>query len=75
MYGRVVEVGRETNGDTVKGTCASRGWEPGRWSVVYPIGALEENERLSCIFADLIRNTVDAGKFWIVERAFKDSNS
>jgi hypothetical protein len=29
VYGRVVEVGRETNGDTVNGTCASRGWEPG----------------------------------------------
>lgn len=29
VYGRVVAVGRDTNGDTVSGTCASRGCVPG----------------------------------------------
>lgn len=30
VYGRVVAVGRETNGETVRGTCAKRGWVPER---------------------------------------------
>lgn len=28
VYGSVVAVGKETNGETVSGTCASRGWGP-----------------------------------------------
>lgn len=28
VYGRVVAVGSETNGDTVNGIWARRGWEP-----------------------------------------------
>lgn len=28
VYGRVVAEGRDTKGDTVKGTCASNGWGP-----------------------------------------------
>lgn len=28
MYGSVVAVGRETKGETVKGTCSRSGWEP-----------------------------------------------
>jgi hypothetical protein len=29
VYGRVVAVGRDTNGDTVRGTCARSGCVPG----------------------------------------------
>lgn len=28
VYGRVVAVGREMKGETVKGICASNGWDP-----------------------------------------------
>ena len=30
VYGSVVAVGKETNGETVSGTCARRGWGPVR---------------------------------------------
>lgn len=33
VYGSVVAVGRETNGDTVNGTCASSGSGPVVWSI------------------------------------------
>lgn len=28
VYGRVVWVGRERNGETVRGSCARSGWDP-----------------------------------------------
>jgi hypothetical protein len=33
VYGRVTAVGNEMNGDTVNGTCASKGWAPSHVSV------------------------------------------
>ena len=35
MYGNVTAEGREMNGDTVNGTCARSGWDPGEVSKIH----------------------------------------
>ena len=52
VYGSVVAVGKETNGETVSGTCARRGWGPVRSQCLQEKRGPRQHPRLSCIFCD-----------------------